>query len=164
MHRYVDADLRFQNERQRNGTWAFVTQELGEKDEVSFGWAHAFRAQGDPGQHTFANLTTPAEGGTFAPNLNDADMVTAVWKHKFNKSLFWYLNGAMTMNDTTGHYDLGAGGHGVTTDGHDASGSPNAGGGGNPGNGTTGGGIGASPHTFTGGTLLGISTGLNYKF
>ena len=161
LHRYVPSTLKFQNERERDGTWFFVTQELSPKDEVSFGWAHAFKTPGDPGQHTFVTLTTTdGENGAFAPNLNDADMLTAVYKHKFSPALTWYLNGAMTMNDTTAHYDLGAGGHGVTTDGHDASGGTNTAG----ANGTTGGGLGANPHTFTGGNLVGVSTGLNYKF
>ncbi len=152
MRRYVPSDLKFQNDRQRNGTWLFVTQELTAKDEVSFGWAHAFQAQGDTGQHTFANLAAPGgqDGDVYAPNKNSADMLTAAYKHKFSPALTWYLNGAMTINDTTGHYDLGAGGHGVTTDCHDAA--------------TAIGGAGSNPHCWTGSTLLGVSTGLNYKF
>ena len=169
MHRYLPADLQFQNERTRNGTWAFLTQDLTPKDQVSFGWAHAFKATGDPGQHTFANLVAPGPGfggtfGSYAPNKNDANMLTAVLKHQFSPALTWYLNGAMTMNDTTGHYDLGAGGHGATTDCHDAfAGGPSAIYG--PGAFVTGGGgVGSVPQCWTGATLLGVSTGFQYKF
>ena len=54
MHRYVPADLAFQNERQRLGTWFVASQKLSHNTSLHFGWAHAFRAPGDPG-----NITTP---------------------------------------------------------------------------------------------------------
>ena len=163
MHRYVSSDLQFQNERQRNGTWFFLTQELGAKDVVDFGWGHAFHTPGDPGQHTSATLLTPDGLGAYAPNKNSADMLTADWKHKFSPALTWYINGAITMNESSAHYDLGAGGHGSTTDCHDAfSGGPSAIYG--PGSNTGGGGVGGAPQCWTGATLLGVSTGINYKF
>jgi len=168
LHRYVPQQLQFQNERQRQGTWAFLTQELTPKDEVSFGWAHAFKTPGDPGQHNSQTLSTAdldAAGnpGVYAPNDNEANLYTAVLKHKFSPALTWYINGAATINGPSAHYDLGAGGHGVTTDCHDAyaggpvSQTPNA-------NATAGGGYGANPRCFTGSNIYGISTGVSYKF
>src|ERR1700730_468141 len=69
MHRYVSPLISFQNERQRNGTWLFATQELTPVDSVSFGWAHAFKAVGDPGQHNSpasATVVIPGTGGAAA--------------------------------------------------------------------------------------------------
>jgi hypothetical protein len=153
MHRYVPGDLAFQNERQRNGTWLFVSQDLTAKDSIHFGWAHAFKTPGDPGQHNDATVPLTVDGvaTSFAPNNNAADMVTASWKHKFTDNLTWYSAVAATFNGPSAHYDLGAGGRGVTTDCHDASGSD-------------GGNVFGSPHCFTGTTLVGVSTGLQYRF
>src|SRR5262249_53065296 len=72
MTRYVPGDLQFQNERTRWGTWAFLSQQLTPVDSIHFGWAHAFRANGDPGQHNDCTLTAPpgsppAPGGSGAP-------------------------------------------------------------------------------------------------
>jgi predicted porin len=149
MHRYVPADLAFQNERSRNGTWMFVSQELSNVDSIHFGWAHAFTAQGDPGQHNSSVLTT-ADGATYAPNLNAADMVTAAYKRKLSPNLTWYTAVAATFNGSSAHYDLGAGGRGVTTDCHDAFGAD--------------GGYDSTPHCYTGTTLVGISTGASWRF
>ena len=153
MHRYVPADLAFQNERQRNGTWLFVSQDLTPQDSIHFGWAHAFKAQGDPGQHNDATLLahTP-DGDVFvAPNNNQADMVTASLKHKFSENLTWYTAVAATFNGPSAHFDLGAGGRGVTTDCHDAS---DASGDANISN----------PHCFAGTTIVGVSTGIQWRF
>jgi predicted porin len=157
MHRYVDADLQFQNERQRNGTWLAVTQALSERDNINFGWAHAFRTPGDPGQHNDATLTTGDVGSAgptaFAPNHNAADMLTVAYKREIYSGLTWYIDYAATINQSSAHYDLGAGGRGVTTDCHDANSNP-----------TSGGGIGGNPHCWTGGLLQGVSTGIRYNF
>jgi predicted porin len=150
MHRYVPAELSFQNERQRPDTWLFLTQELTPADSVSFGWAHAFKAVGDPGQHNSATLTTPDGFGTFATNDNQADMITSTYKHKFGPNLTWYTAVAATFNGPSAHYDLGAGGHGVTTDCHDASAAT--------------GGIAGNPHCYTGPVLAGVSTGVQWRF
>ena len=56
MHRYVPADLDFQNERTRYGTWLFVSQELSPVDSLHFGWAHAFASPGNPGQRTSTSI------------------------------------------------------------------------------------------------------------
>jgi predicted porin len=149
MHRDVPADLAFQNERTRWGTWLVVSQELGPLDSVYFGWAHAFRSPGNPGQHNDSTLVT-ANGATFGPNQNQADMVTAEWKHKLSDNLIWYNIAAATFNGPDAHYDLGAGGRSVTTDCHDATG--------------VSGGLTSAPHCWTGTTLVGVSTGLQWRF
>ncbi len=155
MHRYVPADLAFQNERQRNGTWLFVSQDLTAADSIHFGWAHAFRTPGDPGQHNSGTIVIDPTASTpppvFASNNNQADMLTASYKHKFSENLTWYTAVAATFNGPSAHYDLGAGGRGVTTDCHDASGAD-------------GGNVFGNPHCFTGTTLVGVSTGIQWRF
>jgi hypothetical protein len=139
----------------------FVTQELTPNDSVSFGWAHAFATPGDPGQHNSSTLQTnqgtggfllPSDGsGNFAPNDNSADLLTATYKHKFGMNLTWYTAVAATINGPSAHYDLGAGGaHGLTTDCHDAF--------------AASGGLASNPHCFTGTTLAGFSTGVQWRF
>jgi len=150
MTRYVPADLDFQNERTRWGTWAFLSQKLTPTDSIHFGWAHAFHTPGDPCQHNDCTLTTDGGAGSFATNQNQADMVTAAYKHMMSKNLTWYSNVAATFNGPSAHFDLGAGGRGVTTDCHDAS--------------DASGGALSSPHCFTGTTVVGVSTGLQWKF
>jgi len=161
MHRYLPAILQFQNERQRNGSWLFLTQELTPVDSVSFGWAHAFNANGDPGQHNSAVNSTnfgvsgfvlPSDGvGTFANNNNNsANLLSATYKHKFGQNLTWYTAVAATINGPSAHYDLGAGGRGVTTDCHDAF--------------AAAGGLAGNPHCFTGPVLAGASTGIQWRF
>ena len=161
MHRYLPAFMAFQNERTRNGSWLFFTQELSPVDSFSGGWAHAFHAQGDPGQHNTPFGTTPIPGSTgtdcgngcnlFAMNNdNQADMLTANYKHKFGSNLTWYTAVAMTINGPSAHFDLGAGGHGVTTDCHSAWGAA--------------GGSTSDPHCWVGPTLAGVSTGLQWRF
>jgi predicted porin len=149
MHRYVPSDLSYQNERQRFGTWFFVSQTLSENDSIHFGWAHAFRAPGDPGQHNDSALTT-ADGASYAANHNQADMLTLAFKHMLSPNLTWYTDLAATINGPSAHYDLGAGGRGVTTDCHDASGAS--------------GGLVANPHCWTGTTLMGVSSGLKWTY
>jgi predicted porin len=155
MHRYVPSFLAFQNERQRNGTWLFVSQQITDADSVHFGWAHAFRTPGDPGQHNdpVVPVTDPFSGNasTVATNQNQADMVTSAYKHKLSDALTWYTAVAATFNGPSAHYDLGAGGRGVTTDCHDANLPAN-------------GGAGSGPHCFTGTTVMGVSTGLQFRF
>jgi predicted porin len=164
MHRYVPSFLEFQNERQRDGTWLFLTQEMTPNDSMSFGWAHAFHTPGDIGQHTsgfvptvFGNqgFSLPSDGnapggGVFGTNDNQSDMITANYKHNFGPNLTWYTAVAMTINGPSAHYDLGAGGHGITTDCHDAF--------------AAAGGIASNPHCFTGPILAGASTGIQWRF
>jgi predicted porin len=148
--RYVPQDLEFQNERQRNGTWVFLSQQITDRDSVHFGWGHAFATPGDPGQHNDATLVTVDGAGTYAPNDNQADLVTAAYKRKLSDNLTWYTNVAATFNGPSAHYDLGAGGRGVTTDCHDAFDAT--------------GGAFSNPHCFTGTTIVGASTGIQWRF
>jgi predicted porin len=156
MHRYVPADLQFQNERQRLGTWLVASQKLGHNYSAHFGWAHAFRAPGDPGQHNDSNTvppggnpTTDATAGAHADNI--ANMFTVALKNQLSKNLTAYVDWALTANGAAAHFDLGAGGRSVTTDCHDASDA-------------TGGLAPSNPHCWTGGNLMGVSAGLDLKF
>ncbi|MDP9008646.1 MAG: porin [Pseudomonadota bacterium] len=143
LHRKLPANLEWQNERQRNGFWFAATQDFTKKDNFSIGWAHAGASVGDPGgQHNYDPRSV----------ANYANMFTAAWKHRFDKNLYWYLDAADTINHGNAHYDLGAGGRGVTTDCHD---------------GTTQAFTdysSAGPTTWGGCHIIGISTGLHYTF
>jgi predicted porin len=156
LHRYVPADLEFQNERQRLGSWFFASQKLSRNTSAHFGWAHAFRAPGDPGQHNDSNAVPPggdpvtdATAGAHVDNT--ANLFTLAFKEKLNRNLTAYMDWALTANGPAAHYDLGAGGRAITTDCHDASDA-------------TGGLVGSNPHCWTGGQLMGVSAGMNYKF
>jgi hypothetical protein len=155
MHRYVAADLEFQNERTRNGTWLAVSQDVTPEHNVAFGWGHAFKTPGDPCQHNDCTLTTTDTFGVYAPNDNSADMLTVAWQWKFHPGMTWYVDYAATINAPSAHYDLGQG-SGLQTDCHDASGA--IGGVGTPGPG------GSNPHCWTGGLVQGIQTGVRYQF
>jgi predicted porin len=150
MQRDVPADLQFQDERTRWGTWAFLSQQLSPTDSIHFGWAHAFATPGDPGQHNDATLTTVDGAGTFAPNANQADMVTAAYKRELMPGLTWYTDIAAVFNGPSAHYALGAGGRAITTDCHDAF--------------SADGSYDSTPHCYTGTTIVGTSTGLQYRF
>jgi len=145
MHRDLPAIMEFQNERQRTGDWVSIDYVFPNgKDRIAAGWAHAGASVGDPGgQHNF----NPNGIGD-----NEANMYTLAWWHKLDKQLTWYADLADTANDGNAHYDIGAGGHGIKTDCHDAThplfidySS-------------------AGPTTWGGCHELGISTGLNFKF
>jgi predicted porin len=147
--RKIPSDLDYQNERTRNNaTWLALTQVLTDRDSVSVGWAHAGSTPGDPGQHNTPGGANPD---------NSANMYTIAWRHLLDKSLSYYLSYAMTDNHADAHYDLGAGGHGVTVDCHDST--PMA-----AFDPTTGGVTNSGPHCFAGGRLQGFSVGVTYKF
>jgi len=143
LRRHLPAALMFQNERQRHGTWFAASEDFTPKDNVSIGWAHAGATPGDPGgQHNY----NPTNAD------NHANMYTVAWKHKFEKNLYWYLDAADTVNSGNAHFDVGAGGRGVTTDCHD---------------GTTYQFVDYSsygPTTWGGCHIIAFSTGMNYKF
>ena len=145
MHRNVPQVMEFQNERQRTGDWLALQQEFnGGRDVVAVGWAHAGATPGDPGgQHNF----NPGGIGN-----NQANMYTMQYWHKLDKQLTVYFDVADTSNDGNGHYDIGAGGHGIKTDCHDAT------------HNTFVDYSSAGPTTWGGCHELGISTGLNFKF
>ena len=145
MKRKVPQVMEFQNERQRMGQWVALQQEfLGGRDTVAIGWAHAGATPGDPGgQHNYN------------PNLdghNQANMYTMQYWHKLDKQLTVYFDIAETINDGNAHYDIGAGGHGIKTDCHDAT------------HATFIDYSSAGPTTWGGCHPLGFSTGVNYKF
>ena len=143
MHRSLPAELQFQNERQRNGLWFALSEDFSPVDTVSIGWARAGKTPGDPaGQHNF----NPAA-------LDDsAEMYTIAWKHRFDKYVYWYLDAAETVNHGNAHYDLGAGGRGLTTDCEDGTNTI------------------VNDYSNGGNTTwgccheIGVSMGLNYKF
>ena len=137
--------LEFQNERQRTGDWLSAEYVFnGGADRVAVGWAHAGATVGDPGgQHNF----NPNGIGD-----NQANMYTIGYWHKMDKQLSVYLQAADTANDGNAHYDIGAGGHGIKTDCHDAT-HPQF--------------IdysSAGPTTWGGCHEIGVSTGVNFKF
>jgi predicted porin len=143
MTRDVPAVLQFQNERERNGYWLALSQDIGPADNFAVGWAHAGRTPGDPGgQHNYDPRSTD----------NTANMFTAAWKHRFDKQLYWYFDTALTINHGNAHYDLGAGGRGLTTDCHDGTNTVYVDY------------SSAGPTTWGGCRVQGFSTGLNYKF
>jgi len=143
MKRNLPADLQFQNERQRNGIWVALSQDFSAKDNLSVGWGHAGATPGDPGgQHNY----NPSN------RSNTADMYTIAWKHRFDKHIYWYLDAADTINKGNAHYDLGAGGRGLTTDCHDGTNTPVID-------------YSRAGNTTWGGCReIGVSTGVNYKF
>jgi predicted porin len=113
LHREVPPQLEFQNERQRNGMWFALQQSFWDgRDVAAIGWAHAGATVGDPGgQHNYNPTNTS----------NQANMYTFQWWHKLDKQLTVYFDWAETINDGNAHYDIGAGGHGIKTDCHDAT-------------------------------------------
>lgn len=156
MHRYVPGYLERQKERQRLVSWLAVTQAIGATDSLSIGWARAYRMPGDPCQHndcfTLAPYTAPADGdmtGGRAMN-NQASLYTAAYRHRIGEGLEIYFNYAETLNDQYAHFDLGAGGRGVTTDCHDAS--------------DAAGNQYSNPHCWAGGHLKAFSMGLDRRF
>jgi len=154
MHRYVPYFLEFQNERQRQGSWLAATQSIGKFDSLSAGWARAYRAVGDPGQHNTSNALPPlgqpgdATGGRGMDN--SANLFTMAYRHRLGEGLTAYAAWASTFNGEYGHFDLGAGGRGVTADCHDASDAV--------------GGESSDPHCWAGGHLKAISIGLDKRF
>ena len=144
MHREVPPQLEFQNERQRNGMWFALQQSFWDgRDVVAGGWAHAGATVGDPGgQHNY----NPNSTG------NQSNMYTVQWWHKLDKQLTVYFDWAETINDGNAHYDLGAGGHGIKTDCHDATHNQFVDY------------SSAGPTTWGGCHEQGISTGVSYRF
>jgi predicted porin len=144
LHRDVPAAMEFQNERQRHGYWLAAQQALNDgRDVFAVGWAHATATPGDPGgQHNYNPNSTGDE----------ANMYAFEYWHKLDKQLTMYFDVAETVNDGNAHYDIGAGGHGIKTDCHDATHEQfidysSAG-----------------PTTWGGCHPLGVSTGVRYTF
>jgi predicted porin len=95
------------NERQRYGTWLAVTQRVSPADDLNFGWGHAGKTPGDP---------------EFGSVDNVSNLFSLGYKHHFDKQTTWYAVYAMQKNHPFSHFDLGASGHGITTDCHDENG------------------------------------------
>jgi len=155
MKRHVQDYLQPQNERTRSGYWLAVVQQLSPTDSLNFGWAHANKAKGDPGQHNTSN--NPLDVRNVIQNAgvdNSANMFTVAWKHQIDRNLSTYATWAETLNHAFAHYDLGAGGRSVTTDCHDAS-NPDASGF-DPN--------GGAPKCWAGGKMQGVSVGVKYTF
>jgi predicted porin len=149
-YRSLPSDLQGQNERARpHATWLALTQVLTAKDSVSAGWGHAGKSQGVLGVHNSAGDPNNFD--------NSANMYALAWRHAIDKNTTFYVDWALTDNRADAHYDIGAGGHGVTTDCHDstplAAFDP-----------TTGTVTGSGPHCFSGGRPEGVSAGIAYKF
>jgi hypothetical protein len=127
---------------------------LSSNDSISAGWARAYRTPGDPGQHNTSLQQAPlgatgeSVGGRGVDN--SANMFTVAFRHKLGTGLTLYADWAGTFNGPFAHYDLGAGGRGVTTDCHDASDAT--------------GGESSSPHCWAGGHLQGVSVGMEKRF
>ena len=156
MHRYVPGYLEWQNERQRLGSWLAFTQAMGTTDSLSIGWARAYRAPGDPCQHndcfTPAPFSAPADGNMTGGRgvNNQASLYAAAYRHRIGEGMEIYLGYAEALNDRYAHYDLGAGGRGVTTDCHDASDAASN--------------EYSNPHCWAGGHLKAVSLGLDKRF
>ncbi len=156
IHRYLPGFLEFQNERQRLGSWLAGTQAIGKSDSLSIGWARAYRTPGDPGQHTtsvaVAPYSLPSDGNMYGGRAvdNSANMFTVAYRHRIGEGLEMYSDWAGTFNGPFAHYDLGAGGRGVTTDCHDAS--------------DAAGNQYSNPHCWPGGHLKAFSMGLDKRF
>jgi predicted porin len=143
LRRDIPAYLQFQNERSRDGYWLAATQAITGKDNVSVGWGHAGATPGDPGgQHNYNPDATN----------NKANMYTVAYKHTVDKNFSWYVDWALTINSANAHYDIGAGGRGVTTDCHDGT------------NTVVVDYSGAGPTTWGGCRAEGVSAGIAYRF
>ncbi len=123
------------NERQRNGSWLALTQKITGQDDINVGWAHAGKTPGQPGGGDSGVTTSPGSVE------NSSNMYTVGYKHHFDKQSNWYAVYARQANKAGGHFDLGASGHGITTDCKDALGA-----------------------CFTGETLQAVSVGWMYSF
>jgi hypothetical protein len=151
MYRNVPSYLQAQNERQRSGFWLTAVQDLPGANQVAVGWARANAAQGDAaGQHNYDS--------TIATGSSTANMYTITGIHQVDRNLSFYANYAATINNGNAHYDMGAGGHGITTDCHDSGVSGNNSGA--PANG----GITGGPQCWGGTHIQGVSVGMRYRF
>jgi predicted porin len=143
MRRSLPSVLSFQNERSRDGWSLSATQTVTSRGLVMVGWARADKTPGDPGgQHNY-NPTAAA---------NTSDMFAVGIKWALDKALYFYIDGAATFNHGNSHYDIGAGGRGLTTDCHDGT------------NTVVTDFSSAGPTTWGGCHVAGVSTGVNFKF
>ena len=136
------------DERTRKGYWLLASQQFDKSNVFHFGWGHANRTPGAPGQH---NIQTGPDQD------NVSNMFTGMFRHFLDPQTSWYVVYATQRNHTAAHFDLGAGGRANTTDCHDGSQISAV----NPVDGTY---APAGPFCYTGGKLQAVSVGLNYRF
>jgi predicted porin len=96
------------NERTHTAYWLALTQKITPMDDINLGWAHAGKTPGDP---------------AYGPVDNETNLFDIGYKHHFDRQTTWYAVYAVQKNHDFAHYDLGASGHGITTDCHDANGN-----------------------------------------
>ena len=141
MKRDLPADLEFQNERQRNGLW-FALSRISRR-RITSAWVGRMRER--------RRAIRAGSITTIRPTATTTRTCTRSRGSTISTRLVLVLRCGGHGQHGNAHYDLGAGGRGVTTDCHD---------------GTTQAFIdysSAGPTTW-GGCQIGVSTGLNYKF
>jgi predicted porin len=138
LRRDVSAAERPFNERSRDGVYATVTQNVGKWD-LSFAYAHAFNAQGNP---TCLSFNTPSAGvactspgaivqrdpatgllSQFQANRfgSSVDQYSVGARYHFNKWASWYIVATQLSQGPGSHYCLGASGHGYQICSRDAA-------------------------------------------
>jgi len=80
----------------------------------------------------------------------------STYRHAVDTQISFYAVHALQANHDAAHYDLGAGGRSITTDGHDGSQITAINGDATPAPG--------GPFNHTGGTVQVVSIGMTYKF
>ena len=95
------------NERKRTSYFFSLVQKFSPMDDFNLSWAHANKTPGDP---------------EFGPVDNQSNMYAIGWKHHFDRQTTIYAVYADQKNHDFSHFDLGASGHGITTDCHDENG------------------------------------------
>lgn len=96
------------NERTHTAYYLSAVQKFTPLDDLNLAWAHAGKTPGDP---------------EFGPVDNESNLYAIGWKHHFDRQTTVYAVYATTKNHDFAHYDLGASGHGITTDCHDENGN-----------------------------------------
>lgn len=96
------------NERTHTAYYFSLVQKFTPQDDLNFAWAHAGQTPGDP---------------AFGPVDNKSNLFAVGYKHHFDPQTTWYVAYAIQKNHDFAHFDLGASGHGITTDCHDENGN-----------------------------------------
>jgi predicted porin len=95
------------NERTHTAYYFSMVQKFTPADDFNLAWVHVGKAPGDP---------------EFGPVDNESNLYAIGLKHHFDRQTTVYAVYATTKNHEFAHYDLGASGHGITTDCHDENG------------------------------------------
>ena len=115
LHREFPPVMEFQNERQRHGDWLALQQASERRSGRRRGRLGACQATRRE-TRAASTTTTRTASATIRPTCTPSQY----W-HKLDKQLTMYFDVAETINDGNAHYDIGAGGHGIKTDCHDAT-------------------------------------------